>query len=85
MLGFKVPKAPPIHEPSAGGAGELPASRIAHRLRCLRVASLDRLARECGLEGKAAVRSALVEELRAFGSAVTWIGENIVCLEEGEP
>jgi hypothetical protein len=51
------------------------------KLRQLRVASVDRLVRECRQEGSRSARAELLAELRSAGPAVTWIGETIVCLE----
>jgi hypothetical protein len=51
------------------------------KLRQLRVASVDRLVRECRQEGRGGTRSVLLADLRTAGSSVIWIGDNIVCME----
>jgi len=73
-------------------AGPLPpalvrpqASPALARLGQLRVASVDRLLRECRQAGQGPSRRELVADLRRAGAEVTWIGENIVCLEGDRP
>jgi len=41
--------------------------------------------RECGRAGPGASRKQVVTDLRGAGAGITWIGENIVCLEGGRP
>lgn len=58
-----------------------PDSLTLRKLRQLRVASVDRLVRECRQEGRDITRSALLTELRTAGASVIWIGDTIVCME----
>jgi hypothetical protein len=72
----QVPRPGPAAPAGATGAGVL---RI---LRRLRIASVDRLLKECRQDGRELTRKALVEELGRGGSGLIWIGDNIVCLED---
>ena len=76
--------APPESGSAQDGRGPLgadPSGLALRKLGQLRVASVDRLIRDCRQECKSATRAELLAELSSAGSAVTWIGENIVCLE----
>jgi len=73
----REPPAPLVPAPMAAG----PEGGAILKLRQLRVASVDRLVRECRQEGSRSARAELLAELRSAGPAVTWIGETIVCLE----
>jgi hypothetical protein len=73
--------APPA---SLGGSAGMPEPISLRVLRRLRVASLDRLGRECRREGQEPGHRELLAQLRSAGAAIVWIGENILCLEEGE-
>jgi len=72
----------PGPEPAAeSGLAVVRESGALRRLFQLRVASVDRLVRECRQPGQELTRRDVVAELKRAGPAVTWIGEHIVCLK----
>ncbi len=79
--GASAPKEASYPGPGLPSGAAGPDGDAIRKLRQLRVASVDRLVRECRQEGREPSRAALLAELRSAGSAVIWIGETIVCLE----
>jgi hypothetical protein len=55
-------------------------SRTLQVLEHLRLASLDRLARETAAQGVPVTRQQIIEELKQAGAAVRWFGRSIVAL-----
>ena len=84
------PLASSISERPSNTPGNRPSSppsarvmterRVLGVLEHLRVASLDRLAREAAARGVQVTRKQIIEELTALGSAVRWFGRSIVAL-----
>jgi hypothetical protein len=76
--------APPAPVPDPGPPADAgaPGASGLERLRLLRVASIDRLLRECRRDGQALTRKELVADLKRAGSGIIWIGEGIVGVED---
>lgn len=51
-------------------------------LKALRIASLERLQRECRAIGLQRSRDQIAQELRDSGISICWVGENIILFEE---
>jgi hypothetical protein len=76
-----IPRGKPAVErrssPDALGTAQ---SRTLQALEHLRVASLDRLARETAARGVPVTRKQIIEELKQAGAVVRWFGRSIVAL-----